>query len=77
MERRNITESLASARTAALLTQEELAAKLNVTRSAVSQWETGASAPTGPARQLLALTFQIPLAVVDQWFTPQPEAMAS
>lgn len=40
-----VAENLKTARTAAGLTQEELAEKLAVTRQAVSSWETGRSEP--------------------------------
>lgn len=78
MEQGQLQETLASARTVHGLTQEELASKLNVTRSAVSQWETGETSPSGASRQLLAITFGVPLAVVDSWFAvPEPQAVAS
>ena len=38
-------ENLIRARKARSMTQEELAAKLNVSRQAVSKWETGESLP--------------------------------
>ena len=40
-----VAENLKTLRTAAGLTQEELAARLSVTRQAVSSWETGRSEP--------------------------------
>ncbi|MDR0396889.1 MAG: helix-turn-helix domain-containing protein, partial [Oscillospiraceae bacterium] len=39
-------ESLLSLRTRLELTQDELAAKLHVTRQAVSRWETGETIPS-------------------------------
>ena len=67
-----LTHGLRVAREAAALTQDDLSAKLGVTRAAVSQWEVGASVPGGPARRLLAQLFDVPLEVVDGWFA-QPK----
>lgn len=75
MEHTEQATSLAAARDAAGFTQEELAAKLNITRTAISQWETGTTSPSGSSRQLLALTFGIPVAAVDSWFA-KVEAVA-
>lgn len=68
MERPDAALSLTAAREFANLTQEALAAKLGLTRGAVSQWETGETSPTGPARRLLALIFNVEQHVVDSWF---------
>lgn len=46
------------------LTQEELAAKLFVTRQAVSRWETGETVPGIDMTKLLATTLQVPLGVL-------------
>ena len=43
------------------LTQEELAAKLYVTRQAVSRWETGETTPGIDMIKLLAITLEVPL----------------
>lgn len=75
MEHIEQPNSLAQARDNAGLTQEELALKLNITRPAISQWETGNTAPSGSSRMLLALTLDIPVAVVDSWFA-KVEAVA-
>lgn len=75
MEHTEQATSLAAARDAAGFTQEDLAEKLNITRAAISQWETGDTTPSGPSRMLLALTFDIPVAVVDSWFA-KVEAVA-
>lgn len=60
--------SLQSARLGAGLTMEELAARMRVTRQAVSAWETGVASPGGPARIVLSQIFEVELAVVDGWF---------
>lgn len=75
MEQPNCPPTLVAAREERNLTQEELAAKLNITRTAISQWETGTTSPSGSSRQLLALTFDIPVATVDSWFA-KVEAVA-
>lgn len=43
------------------LTQEELAAKLYVTRQAVSRWETGETTPNIDMTKLLATVLQVPV----------------
>lgn len=75
MEQPSYPPTLVAARECRKLTQEELAAKLNLTRPAISQWETGTSVPSGSSRQLLALTLDIPIAVIDAWFA-KVEAVA-
>lgn len=75
MEQPTYPQSLVVAREGRNLSQEELAAKLSVTRSAVSQWETGATVPSGPSRMVLALALELPVAVVDSWFA-KVEAVA-
>lgn len=46
------------------LTQEELAAKLFVTRQAVSRWETGETTPGIDMTKLLAVTLNVPVATL-------------
>ncbi len=75
MEQPSYPPTLVAARECRNLTQEDLAAKLNITRPAISQWETGTTAPSGSSRMLLALTLDIPVAVVDSWFA-KVEAVA-
>lgn len=60
--------SLQQARLGAGLTMEELAARMRVTRQAVSAWETGVASPGGPARIVLSQIFEVPLDVIDEWF---------
>lgn len=75
MEQTTYPPTLVAARTGKNLSQDELAEKLNITRAAISQWETGDTTPSGPSRMLLALTFDIPVTVVDSWFA-KVEAVA-
>ena len=51
-----------SARRQAGLTQEQLAARVYVTRQAVSRWETGESEPGIDMRKLLARVLDVPVA---------------
>jgi DNA-binding transcriptional regulator YiaG len=76
MDTTSLPSSLKVAREIAQLTQDDLAARIGVTRAAVSQWEVGASLPGGPARRLLAQLFEVPLEVVEAWFA-QPKAEAA
>lgn len=46
------------------LTQEELAAKLYVTRQAISRWETGETSPGIDMTKLLAVALDVPLGVL-------------
>lgn len=64
----NPAETLRHARSAARLTQEELASAVGVTQPTVSQWELGNTIPTGPARRLLSQVLGLPLDVIDSWF---------
>lgn len=66
--------SLNEARSRAGWTMEQLADQLRVTRQAVSTWESGSSAPGGPARLVLASLFSVPVEVVDGWFARTKEA---
>lgn len=75
MEQPTLPTSLVAARERAKFSQEELAANVGVTRSAVSQWETGDTTPQGPARIVLSQVFNVPMAVVDSWFA-KVEAVA-
>lgn len=75
MEQPSYPPSLVAARERGNLSQEELASKLNITRTAISQWETGTTAPSGSSRMLLALILDIPVAVIDSWFA-KVEAVA-
>ena len=52
----SVGEAIQSVRRARGLTQEQLAAKVYVTRQAVSRWETGESEPGIDMRKLLAST---------------------
>lgn len=56
-----VSEAIAIARKAAGLTQEQLAAKVYVTRQAVSRWENGESAPSIDMRKLVADALSIPV----------------
>lgn len=57
-----IGEKIQQARREAGLTQEQLAAKVYVTRQAVSRWETGESEPGIDMRKLLARVLGVPVA---------------
>jgi transcriptional regulator with XRE-family HTH domain len=46
------------------ITQEELAAKVYVTRQAVSRWETGETTPSIDMTKLLALVLEVPVGVL-------------
>ena len=58
------------------LTQAELAQRLNLSREAITQWETGRASPSGPAEMLLrAMQATIPDAgpiSPDPGLTPTP-----
>ena len=56
-----IAKMIQDARKAAGLTQEQLAAKVYVTRQAVSRWETGESEPGIDMRKLLASVLDVPV----------------
>ncbi len=56
METRNV---IAALRTQNGLTQDELAAKLYVTRQAVSRWETGETVPNTETLKLLSKLFDV------------------
>ena len=58
----SVAEKIQSARRAAGLTQEQLAAKVYVTRQAVSRWETGESEPGIDMRKLLSSVLGVPVA---------------
>ena len=53
-------ENLIRARKARGMTQEELAARLNVSRQAVSKWETGTADPSTSNLLALAKLFGVP-----------------
>ena len=57
----SISETILRARKQAGLTQEGLAAKVYVTRQAVSRWETGESEPGIDMRKLLAQALGLPV----------------
>ena len=57
-----ISSKIQKARREAGLTQEQLAAKVYVTRQAVSRWETGESEPGIDMRKLLASALDVPVA---------------
>ena len=56
-----IGDALARLRQDRGLTQEELAAKIHVTRQAVSRWETGETEPSIDMVKLLALVLEVPV----------------
>lgn len=56
-----VSEAIQNARKSAGLTQEQLAAKVYVTRQAVSRWETGESEPGIDMRKLLARVLDVPV----------------
>ena len=56
-----VGEAIQSARRNAGLTQEQLAAKVYVTRQAVSRWENGDSEPGIDMRKLLASVLDVPV----------------
>ena len=56
-----IGDTISDARKAAGLTQEQLAAKVFVTRQAVSRWENGESEPGIDMRKLLANALGVPI----------------
>lgn len=55
-----LAESIRAHRTRCGMTQEFVAEKLNVSRQAVSKWESGASAPSTNNLLALAKLFEIP-----------------
>ena len=57
----SVSQTIAQARKERGMTQEQLAAKVYVTRQAVSRWETGESEPSIDMRKLLASVFGIPV----------------
>ena len=70
-----LSEKILYYRKSAGLSQEELAARLGVSRQAVSKWETGESTPELSKVVLLAQVFQI---TTDQLLSPQaPQTSAS
>lgn len=56
-----VRDAISNARKRAGLTQEQLAAKVYVTRQAVSRWETGESEPGIDMRKLLARVLDVPV----------------
>ena len=66
---------LRAARDAARLTQAELARRLGVTASAVSQWETAETTPG--ARQLLAIAAALGISPADALESDVPSAPPS
>ena len=56
-----VGKTIQSARRKAGLTQEQLAAKVYVTRQAVSRWENGESEPSVDMRKLLASVLDVPV----------------
>lgn len=75
MDTTPFAESLKAARVAAGLTMEQLASQLMVSRQAVGMWEDGSTSPQGPARIVLSQVFNVPIAVIDHWFS-KVEAVA-
>jgi DNA-binding transcriptional regulator YiaG len=67
--KRTYPQSLREARELARLTQEELAPLVGMKRAAVSTWEVGRAVPSGSARLMLAATFNLPVEVINRWFT--------
>lgn len=61
-------KSLREARQKRSLRQEDLAKIVGVTRPAVCNWENSQQIPSGSARILLAMTFNVPIEVVNSWF---------
>jgi DNA-binding XRE family transcriptional regulator len=57
-----VSDAISNARKRAGLTQEQLAAKVYVTRQAVSRWENGDSEPSVDMRKLLANVLDMPAA---------------
>lgn len=55
-----VCDAISGARKRAGLTQEQLAAKVYVTRQAVSRWENGDSEPSVDMRKLLASVLNMP-----------------
>lgn len=58
----SVGQTIQNARKKAGLTQEQLAAKVFVTRQAVSRWEMGESEPGIDMRKLLASILNVPVA---------------
>ena len=56
-----LKDALAQARRERGLTQEELAARLFITRQAVSRWETGATEPGIDMIKLIARELDVPV----------------
>ena len=46
----------------------QLAAKLGVTPSSVSSWETGRMRPRVPTQRLVAVILEYPVEIVESWF---------
>lgn len=57
-----LSSTLAQLRRDRGLTQEDLAARIYVTRQAVSRWETGETVPSIDMCKLLAATLEVPIA---------------
>lgn len=57
----SIKDTIAAIRKEAVITQEEMARRLYVTRQAVSRWETGETAPGIDMVKLICVTFGVPL----------------
>lgn len=74
MDTGSYPNSLSGARESAQWTQEQLAERVGVTRAAVSQWEVGATVPSGPARRQMAHAFGFPVDIVDGWFADRSAA---
>ncbi|MDD6289843.1 MAG: helix-turn-helix transcriptional regulator, partial [Eggerthellales bacterium] len=56
-------ETLARLRKERNMTQEELAARLYVTRQAVSRWENGETSPGIDMAKLIATVLDVPIAL--------------
>jgi len=71
MERKTLSEQLTAARKACGMTQEQLSEALNMSRQAISHWETGRSMPDAEMLRRLSVLLHV------NFLTDEPEATAS
>ena len=71
-----LSKNIRAYRQAKGLSQEELAAKINVVRQTVSKWEKGLSVPDAEMLIVLAEVFEVPVAALLGEEHPTEEALA-
>lgn len=69
MDAKSHPRSFKEARIASGMSQEAVADAIGLTRQAIAHWENREVSPTGPARQRLSQIFDLPMDVVDGWFS--------